>query len=167
MAFLSVDLLLSAYQSLPDNPRYMIDDKTIDEMKSHIKRTRLGVQALLRGKRHRTPKGFNSATIKSILLGKTKYVKREYVDFVLDEYRAVPDWDDVYIENNAHIRDELKSLASATGLPITRIFKSRDDLPDGLSIRSYVRWFHNKNPTRGINREHYAYLIKLFKSLAG
>lgn len=161
-----IDFLLSVYKSFPDNYRCMIGDKTIDEIKSHIQRTGLGVQALLKGKRHRIPKGLTAAKIQAALLNSARRVKREYIEFILNEYRTLPDWSDIYMENTAHIRNELKSLVNATGLPLARIFKSRDDLPDGLTIISYASWFKKTNPARGIKREHYTYLINLFKSLA-
>ncbi len=162
-----IDFILYTYRSLPDIDTYMIDDETIDEIKSHIERTGVGAQALLKGKRNRMPKGLNSTKIQTILKSGAGNVKREYVDFILNEYRTLPDWDDIYMKNNIELQNELRILAKKTDQPIKTIFRSRHDLPDGLSISCYSAWFNPKNPTSSIKREHYTYLIKLFKSLAG
>lgn len=63
--------------------RIVIDDALISQIEGFIAQTGMGASAMLRGRRHETPRGLSSGMVASWLRGKVKSARKDHVDFML------------------------------------------------------------------------------------
>lgn len=127
-----------------------ITDEMIQDILFHKKRTGVGPQKLLRGKRGSVPVGLSSSTVYNWIRKVSKSAKREHLDYVLGLWKTLPDnpnptgryrnyRDELEPISPPHLR-RLKKIQTYTGILPGRIFKHSDQVPKYLNANIVGQW---------------------------
>lgn len=133
---------------------------------------------MLRGAFDRPP-GLDARMITSWLEGKVKTADPEHLDYVLRRWRAVPERAELTHDLHRGIRrqryrrprmelDEerlafLRSERRRTGVGPSRLMKTAEDVPDGLTVNMLTNWLMGQN--RQVRQDHFEYVLDLWASL--
>lgn len=129
----------------------------------HRERTGVGSSQLLRGKRREAPNKLTSSFIDNWMRGQSKSAKKEYWDYVLSLYEALPD--DIWIPLKGRAKETLIERLDKASTSLNRLFVGRKDFPKGFSPQKIVHWRSNNENNINIRREWYEYVIMVCDEL--
>jgi hypothetical protein len=146
--------------SMTNKERIPLSDELLSEIKGHIDRTLVGPHLLLKKAGKPVPKGLSTHTLENWLYKRCETVRADFVEFVLEEWRALLDGDlygslprnrkakpkPGYVEITPEVRCELEAYRQAKFIP-GRIFKEFSDVPDGLQPSMISAWVNGSGKT--------------------
>ncbi|MCB0743958.1 MAG: hypothetical protein KDC67_08645 [Ignavibacteriae bacterium] len=129
-----------------------ITNKIIEKLIFHHNRTGVGPQKLLRGKRGNLPLGLSSGVIYNWINNKSKTAKREHLDFVLKEWKALKDNPNT-VDRNKNYKEgletishnhlmRLKNIKELTGILPSKLFDHFENSPKYLTPNIISNWIH-------------------------
>jgi hypothetical protein len=155
---------------MSNRERIPLTDELLFEIRGHIDRTLVGPHLLLKMARKAVPEGLSRPTLENWLYKRCRTARADYVDFVLKEWKALPDGDVTaplprnrkvaprhgYVEITSKIRAELEAFRLAKLIP-SRIFKERNDVPEGLQPSMISAWVNGSACTA--RSQHLFYVL--------
>jgi hypothetical protein len=155
-------MLIDAVYSdvMNDEKRIPLTGELLAEIQGHIDRTLVGPHLLLKKAHQPVPKGLNRPILENWLYRRCETARADFVEFVLEEWRALPDGDlngslprnrkarpkPGYVEITPEIRSELELYRQAKLIP-GRILKERDDVPEDLQPSMISAWVNGSGKT--------------------
>ena len=135
--------------------RVPLTEDILNDIQGHIDRTLVGPHLLLKQTLNPVPSGLTRPTIENWLYKRCQTARADFIEFVLNEWRALPDGDlrsslprnraaktkPGYVEITPEIRAELRSYREKKLIP-SQLFKLVDDLPDGLQPYMVSAWIN-------------------------
>lgn len=133
--------------------RIPLTDDLLNEIQMHIDRTLVGPHLLLKKAQKPIPSGLTRPTIENWLYSRCKTARTDFIEFVLSEWRALPDGDlsatlprnraaktkPGYVEITPEMVIELQSYRDKKLIP-SQLFKLVDHTPDELQPSMISAW---------------------------
>lgn len=145
---------------MANKERISLTEELLSEIQEHIDRTLVGPHLLLTKASKSIPEGLSAHTLENWLYKRCETARADFVEFVLEEWRALPDGDLTgplprnrqviakpgYVEITPEIRSELETYRQAKLIP-GRLLKECDDVPDGLQPSMISAWVNGSGKT--------------------
>lgn len=140
--------------------RIPLTEDLLNEIQGHIDRTLVGPHLLLKKACRPVPKGLSRPTLENWLYRRCETARADFVEFVLDEWKALPDGDRKsslprnrksapragYMIVTSEVRNELESYRQMKLIP-GRLIKECKDVPDGLQPSMISAWVNGSAKT--------------------
>ena len=140
--------------------RIPLTEDLLNEIQGHIDRTLVGPHLLLKKARRPVPQGLSRPTLENWLYRRCETARADFVEFVLDEWRVLPDGDLTgplprhrkvktkpgYVEITPEVRAELEGFRRAKLIP-GRLFQECEDVPSGLQPSMISAWVNGSAKT--------------------
>ena len=162
--------------NMSSKQRVPLTDDLLNEIQGHIDRTLVGPHLLLKQAQIPIPSGLTRPTLENWLYRRCKTARADFIEFVLSEWRALPDGDlsvtlprnrakktkPGYVELTPEIRAELQSYRDKKLIP-SQLFKLVDDIPNGLQPSMISTWVNGSAKTS--KTEYLEYVLKNCRKL--
>lgn len=141
-----VKKLLSEWARVPDHFYVQITPAMSDFVNKEIERTGRGVMSILRGNKIAKEAGITSSQIRSVINCRSKNMKAEMLDLILNLWADKPDKatdksidkPDDKIRWNKTLAAKLNQRAASTRIPPNKFLDGRSDIPDGLDKEMFI-----------------------------
>lgn len=162
---------------MSDKSRTPLTDEILAELQRHMDRTLVGPHVLLKQTRDAIPAGLTRPTIENWLYRRCKSANKDYLAFVLEQWRSLPDGDrqaslkkdreggarPEYTLITPELRALLNSYADRQFLPGV-VLKLYPDYPTGLKPNHITTWIHG--PAKQARTEHLEFVLEKCKQMA-
>ncbi len=176
-----LDYVLARWKTLEqlEAKKIIIPDEILQKLHHHWKRTNIGPEKLLK-LGSSVPRGLTSPMICQWLYKKTKTAREDHLDFVLEQWEALPESKrrtfskgrtarlpqtmQGCVEVTPEIIKQLRELRNTTGVGVNHLLKKAKDLPEGLTIGVVSGWFNGGTATA--RKDHLEYMVQKWEALA-
>jgi len=126
--------VMEEYKKLPNSLKSSVKiSKSIERQK---KRTGIGSVNLLKNASAPCPKGLTHTMVNSWESQSTKHIKQDHWDWVMEEYKNLPD----IVKITPSRRNELKRQKKRTGIGLNELINTARVKPDGLKPSITTKW---------------------------
>jgi|GEM_PF-5621861 len=165
-----LDFILNAWKQYPDAPvvaKKEISGDMIRKIQAEVKRTGIGIPALLKQDRENVPKGLTAPIVYSWLYGKTKTAQLDYLEYISQAWDKYPD---NYVAERVPITDDIiqkiRAEIQRTRVGVSILLKeSKGNAPEGLNATIVNNWLQNPQSRIKTGRKDYLdYLLDVWKA---